>query len=415
MARLLDVYLKEHLVGLLAQDNHGEITFQYAEGWLNDPSATALSHSLPLRKEKYSRRECRGFFGGILPEGEKREVIARNLGVSAKNDVAMLEQIGGECAGAVTFIPSGENLPSKPSQYRPLTDRELADILTSLPRRPLLAGQEHVRLSLAGAQDKLAVHIADGQVSLPLDGAPSTHILKPAIARFEGIVVNELLCMNLAKAIGLPTASVELGRVEGVEYLVVERYDRLRVESQTVERLHQEDFCQALGIVSESKYQSEGGPTIGQCFQLLRDSSSVPAIDIGRLLDAVVFNFLIGNNDAHGKNFSLLYGANSVKQLTISLAPLYDLVCTAYYPELSQKMAMKIGGEYEAAKVFPWHFDRLAEEAGLSKPLVKRRVLSFAKSVRSKLPEITPGYPAGVAIAELIRRQCDRTIGMSPE
>ena len=412
MTRQLSVYLHNHHVGLLTQDNHGEITYQYDEVWLTTPYAIALSQSLPLRPEPFSRRECRGFFGGILPEGEKREIIARNLGISAKNDVKMLEQIGGECAGAVTFIPSGESLSTQRGQYRPLADYEVASILRELPYRPLLAGEDHVRLSLAGAQDKLAVYVADAQISLPLDGAPSTHILKPTIERFEGLVVNEQLCMKLAKAIGLPTPSVMMGNVEGIEYLLIERYDRIRTDDQSLERLHQEDFCQALGIASENKYQNEGGPSLQQCFQLLRDAASIPGLDLGRLLDAVVYNFLIGNNDAHGKNFSLLYSRDKAQAWTTSFAPLYDLVCTAYYPDLSPKMAMKIGGEYEFARVSPQHFDRLADEAGLNKPTVRRRVQSLARSIQSKLPTITPEHSVGNGVAEIIRNRCNSVIEM---
>ena len=216
--------------------------------------------------------------------------------------------------------------------------------------------------------------------------------------------------MKLAKAIGLLTSAVKMGSVEGIDYLLVERYDRTSVDRPSLERLHQEDFCQALGIVSENKYQSEGGPSIKQGFQLLRDASSIPAIDLGRLLDAIIFNFLIGNNDAHGKNFSLLYNGNSTQSLTISLAPLYDLVCTAYYPDLSPKMAMKIGGEYESVNVFPQHFDRLAEETRLSSPMVKRRVHSLARSIKLKLPEVTLEHPVSIGVAELIRTRCDRAI-----
>jgi serine/threonine-protein kinase HipA len=158
--------------------------FQYTESWLDNPNAVALSYSLPLRKERFGPRECRGFFGGILPEASNREIIARNLGISPRNDFAMLEQIGGECAGSVMFLPSGVALPERDDRYRSLSSRELAEILRTLPRRPLLAGEDGVRLSLAGAQDKLAVHVADGRISIPLGGSPSTHILKPAIERF---------------------------------------------------------------------------------------------------------------------------------------------------------------------------------------------------------------------------------------
>jgi serine/threonine-protein kinase HipA len=165
---------------------------------------------LPLRKERFSRNECRGYFGGILPEESKREIIARNLGISARNDYAMLEQIGGECAGAVTFVPTGEPLPENDYRYRTLSSEELAAVLRELPKRPLLAGEEGIRLSLAGAQDKVAVRVDCGEISLPLGGAPSTHILKPGGERFEGVVANEALCMKLAAAIGIPTAKVSM-------------------------------------------------------------------------------------------------------------------------------------------------------------------------------------------------------------
>src|ERR1700731_4265357 len=164
------------------------MVFDYAESWLQKPGATPLSQSLPLRRERFKRNECRGFFAGILPEESKREIIARNLGISPRNDYAMLERIGGECAGAITFMTHGQALPERDYSYRKLLEQELAEILKELPKRPLLAGEEGIRLSLAGAQDKVAVRIEGGEVCLPLGGAPSTHILKPAVERFAGVV-----------------------------------------------------------------------------------------------------------------------------------------------------------------------------------------------------------------------------------
>ncbi len=155
MSRTLDVYLRRHLVGQLIQDENGQIAYYYAESWLNHAGAIPLSHSLPLKKERFNRNACRGFFAGILPDESKREIIAKNLGISASNDFAMLEQIGGECAGAVTFIPAGESLPERKCSYRPLTGEKLAEILRLLPRRPLMAGEDGIRLSLA--QHKIAV------------------------------------------------------------------------------------------------------------------------------------------------------------------------------------------------------------------------------------------------------------------
>jgi serine/threonine-protein kinase HipA len=340
MAKTLDVYLHGELVGHLNQDDGGQMVFDYTQSWLENPRATALSQSLPLRPERFTRNECRGFFAGVLPEESKREIIARNLGISARNDYAMLEQIGGECAGAVTFVPSGEALPERNYRYRALSVKELAGILKELPRRPLLAGEDGIRLSLAGAQDKIAVRIEGEEVSLPLGSAPSTHILQPAVERFEGVVNNESLCMRLAASVGLSAASVETRNADGVEYLSVERYDRTFQQGEggrrIVERLHQEDFCQAQGIVSEMKYQKEGGPSLKQCFALLRTVSSTPVLDLQRLLDAVIFNYLVGNNDAHGKNFSLLYQNVGTANQTIRLAPSTMSSARCFIPSLAR-------------------------------------------------------------------------------
>ena len=412
MAKTLDVYLHSEFVGHLIQNKGGQTIFQYAESWLQRPDASPLSQSLPLRKERFSRNECRGYFGGILPEESKREIIARNLGISARNDYAMLEQIGGECAGAVTFVPAGEPLAEGAHRYRKLSSEELAAVLRELPRRPLLAGDEGIRLSLAGAQDKIAVRVEGDEISLPLGGAPSTHILKPGGKRFEGVVANEALCMRLAAAIGIPAAKVEARTVAGMEYLLVERYDRIyRAEPgqyPVLDRLHQEDFCQALGIASEMKYQKEGGPSLKQCFALLREVSSTPVIDLSRLLDAVIFNYLVGNNDAHGKNFSLLYRGIATDDVQVSLSPLYDSLSTVYYPEISRTMAMKLGGEYSSEKVTPRNFEQFAEEAGLARPMVRRRVIEVIEALLSALSALELVDGATEAVARLIAARCDQ-------
>jgi serine/threonine-protein kinase HipA len=409
MARTLDVYLHADRIGRLTQDDGGGMSFQYAETWLEKPGSAALSHSLPLRPQRFRQKECRGFFAGILPEESKREMIARNLGISVRNDYAMLERIGGECAGAVTFLPQGTPMPDRNYGYRRLSEEELASILKELPRRPLLAGEEGVRLSLAGAQDKLAVRLEDGAICLPLGGAPSTHILKPNVERFEGVVLNEAFCMRLAAAAGLPAAPVETRDAGGIAFLLAERYDRLHRTAPdgapAVERLHQEDFCQALGIVSEQKYQKEGGPSLKQCFGLLREVSSAPVIDLAQLLDSVLFNYIVGNNDAHGKNFSLLYRPHEIR-----LAPLYDVVSTVYYAELSPEMAMRIGDQYSSEKVTLRDFEKLAEDAKLGKALVRSRLKETTARVVEALAKVPVDDPVSEKVADLIRRRAERAL-----
>jgi serine/threonine-protein kinase HipA len=217
--------------------------------------------------------------------------------------------------------------------------------------------------------------------------------------------------MRLAAAAGLPAAKVEIRNVDGIEYLLVERYDRHSRQNPggppSLERLHQEDFCQAQGIVSEMKYQKEGGPSLQQCFALLRKVSSTPVIDLSRLLDMAIYNFLAGNHDAHGKNFSLLYRRRGLGGPDVRLAPLYDVVNTSYYPELSKDMAMRIGGDYSSNKVTRKNFEQLAEEAGLAKPIVRNRVLELAETVRASLANVETAHRVAETVATLIRKRCE--------
>ena len=404
MARSLNVFLDRNIVGQLIQDDGGQMLFEYAESWLEDPHAITLSRSLPLRNERFTQKECRGFFGGTLPEEGNRRIIARILGISDKNDFAMLEQIGGECAGAITFLPEGTEVPEDDTNYRELCDAELARILRELPRRPLMAGEDGIRLSLAGAQDKIAVRVQDGKISVPRGSAPSTHILKPAIATYEGVVFNEAFCMTLAAEAGLDCAETSIGHIEGIDYLLVERYDRHQSEDGQIQRVHQEDFCQALGVPSEIKYQSEGGPSLTDCFTLLRDASTSPVIDLRRLLDAVLFNLIVGNLDAHAKNFSLLY----LPSRTIKLAPLYDLVSTVLYPELTDRMAMKLGGKAESTLISPRNVAKFARDAGLAVPPTLARASTLATTVLEAIPKVEKPNEFSEKVAELVGERCER-------
>jgi serine/threonine-protein kinase HipA len=207
---------------------------------------------------------------------------------------------------------------------------------------------------------------------------------------------------------------VETREAGGISYLLVERYDRhdrpAPVGGPVIERLHQEDFCQALGIVSEQKYQKEGGPSLKQSFALLRDVSSVPAIDVARLLDDVVFNYIVGNNDAHGKNFSLVYQPGGVAEFEIRLSPLYDVVSTVYYPELSRDMAMRIGEQYSSEKVTPRDFEKLADDAKLGKPLVRERLKEVTERVRDSLAQVPVTDPVAEKIAEMISQRSEKAL-----
>lgn len=405
MARRLNVFLHHDHVGELLQDDSGQFSFTYSKEWLNKAGATALSHSLSLRTEPFNGKECRGFFSGILPEDQKRRTLADFLGISPRNDFAMLERIGGECAGAITFLLPGEKPLKTGFKYRRLSDAELADVLRMLPRHPLMTGDRGVRLSLAGAQDKLAVMVKGSEIFIPLFGAPSTHILKPAIEHFEGLVHNEAACLQLAASLNIPAAAASTHVIDEIDYLLVSRYDRVIGANGNIRRVHQEDFCQALGVVPEMKYQNEGGPSLKQCFDLVRAASAKPALDLKALLDSVIFNFLIENNDAHAKNFSLLYLDDGVR-----MAPLYDLVCTAYYSNLSPNMAMKIGGKYESDKVLPRHFEQLAKEIGFAAPIVLERVADLTAVMLDALDRMQTTNAVTQKVLTIIGKRCDRVL-----
>lgn len=380
MTHELVVWLNAQRVGRLFLQ-HGRIAFQYDLQWLGSNTAFPISHSLPLQEAVFDDRVSRPFFSGLLPEGEKRRLVAQALQVSRQNDFALLDGIGGECAGAVMFLEQDQIPPSNMSEQavRWLDDDAIISLLNELPKRPMLAGLDGLRLSLAGAQDKLPVVLSQGRLGVPLHNTPSTHILKPAIQGIEGNVFNEGFCLALAQTLKLTVARSHIMTVQHQSFLLVERYDRQVMSNGALHRLHQEDFCQALGVVPEHKYQNEGGPSLKQCFELIRRATRPNAPQVLMMLDYVIFNALIGNHDAHGKNFSLLYNPNGV-----ILAPLYDALSTAVYPNLTVKMAMKLGSKYEFDQVYERHWLRFAEEAGLSPALVKKRV----RDIASKLPRL---------------------------
>ena len=384
MIRRLTVWWDERVVGELTQDQHGDLGFAYAPEWIADPMALALSASLAKRAEPFSRRECRPFFGGLLPEEVQREAAAQALGVSRANDFALLDRLGGDVAGALQFLPPGNKpTPQSTAIPRPLDQDALIGVLDRLPARPLLAGEGGLRLSLAGAQAKVPVVLVNGAVALPMPGQPTTHILKPPIGRFPATTENEAVVMRLAASAGLDAAAVEARAVGNRTFLLVQRYDRLFLENGSVRRVHQEDFCQALGRPTETKYASEGGPTLKDCFALVRRLSVLPAIDVLKLLDAVIFNLVVGNADAHGKNFSILYGADGAR-----LTPLYDLLSTVNYPDLSPNLAMKIGRRATLEDMDARGWAAFAADAGLGLPLVRRRVGELCQKVKTSVRKV---------------------------
>lgn len=410
MAHELAVWLFANQVGTLSLDA-GRLNFRYHPDWLAGLGSVALSCSLPLQAEPFDDHHCRPFFAGLLPEGNLRRLIARQCQVSSQNDFALLSAIGGECAGAITFLPMGNPLPAPDGGGVEWLDApKLASLLEELPQRPMLAGRDGLRLSLAGAQDKLPVVFDGRRIGLTKEGQPSTHILKPPIPAVEDSVLNEGFCLTLAHAMRLQAAEASIHPVGNRHVLLVSRYDRQLDSNGQLSRLHQEDLCQALGVVPEMKYQNEGGPDLHACFDLLRRVTRPSAPQVLRFLDYVVFNVLIGNHDAHAKNFSLLYND------TIPvLAPLYDVLSTAVYPNLTLKMAMKLGSKYNFNEVQARHWDQFAEGAGLSKAQARKRILNMAEELpvaARRLQAARPfaGQPLIAKIVELIEQRSELTV-----
>jgi serine/threonine-protein kinase HipA len=374
LKRKLDVYFRDDLVGRLWLDERRRFVFQYDTARLKRKSPIPLSLSLPLTAEPYLDDTARPFFSNLLPEAGIRQTIARRLGISEQNDYDLLREIGGECAGAVSVLPEG-SLPSLEPGYREIDEEELHRIVKELPMRPFLVGDRGIRLSLAGAQSKLPVYLEGNRVFLATGNAPSTHILKPPIAGLEESVENEAFCMTLAARIGLavPKAIIRQGHDR---LYIVERYDRERNPEGEIVRLHQEDFCQALGILPEQKYEAEGGPSSERCFALLKEKSVSPASDQKALLLWVVFNALIGNADAHAKNLAIIY-----TPLGPRLAPFYDLISTLVYPDLSARLAMRIGGENRLNWIQRRHWERFSHEVGIKPRWIEKMVREISQSI----------------------------------
>ena len=392
------VTIDDAVVGRLWLDDKKHFCFQYAAGWL-EQSRIPLSLSLPLRIEPYLDDESRPFFANLLPEEKIRVVIARNLGVSLNNDYGLLERIGGDCAGAVSLYPESEEPQREPRTYRQLSHDELNTIISELPQRPLMAGEKGIRLSLAGAQKKLPVFFDEHNFHVGYGAAPSNYIIKPAIENLDGTVENEAFCMALAHLIGLDVPRSFIHHHEETRVFVVKRYDRADTPEWT-KRLHQEDFCQALRIPPEFKYESEGGPSLAACFNLVRQISIRSGKDVLSLLNWVIFNYLIGNSDAHGKNISLLLLPEGPM-----LAPFYDLLSTRIYAHygIAEGLAMKIGGESDPQSIQKKHWEQFAVEVGVKPRLVLTRVADMARKIEDIRLQLFKGTFAPYACDALYR------------
>lgn len=385
--KALRVWWEDREIGRLSPSPTGGLRFTYQDSWLESPSALPLSRSLPLNADPQPETAVHAFFAGLLPEERVRQRVAANLGLSASNDFALLEALGGDCAGAIRILRDEAITKPAPAPVA-LRPEDLANRLRSLPRTPLLAGEEGVRLSLAGAQSKLPLRRFGDQWFLSDADRPSTHILKPEPEDYPGLAAVEAFCLDLARSVGVPSVRAEVMDVDGLPVLSVERYDRDTDESGDTHRIHQEDLCQSLGLPPHRKYQQEGGPSAADAVTCIREWSTVPVLDLRQFVDLLMFNLLIGNADAHGKNLAWLYHDGARR-----LAPAYDLVATTLWPELSPRMAMRIGQAKFVEEVTLDHFLGFARNSGLGIPMVKERVRALAAAAAGQLEPALHRHP----------------------
>ncbi|HEY3843944.1 MAG TPA: type II toxin-antitoxin system HipA family toxin [Acidimicrobiales bacterium] len=335
-----------------------------------------LSLTLPVSSAQFGSGVVRPFLDGLLPEGDPRRAIAEDLGLRADDTFGLIRALGRDCAGAIVIQPTEDPAPPPvtTTTAEPLTDGELAELIANLRTVPLGAN-DRVRISLAGVQQKLLLtRLPDGRWGRPVDGTPSTHILKPDIRGYPNTVENEAFCMRLARYLGLPVAQVETVKIGERALIVVTRYDRRVDPDGRVKRIHQEDLCQATGIPPARKYQEEGGPSLRTLAGIL--GATDPG-SLRTLLGAIVLNVLVGNGDAHGKNYSLLHESSG----TLRMAPLYDVMSTLYYRD--DRLAMYIDDVRRTDRVTT---DRILNEASLW-GMARRTASDIVGDLLGKVPE----------------------------
>mgnify|MGYP003310826984 CR=1 FL=1 len=374
--KTLPIFYEEKPAANVSFDSHGFPELEYNESWQR--TGFDISVTLPRAQRKHSGPEVKTFFENILPEGLIRRTLARQIGTDEANVFGLLRHIGRDCAGA--FSIGG---PGNGGSYEELTMEKLHQLLNELPVYPMGYRARRTSLSLAGAQNKLPLFHKNGVYYLPLDGAASNCILKLPISGFAHTVENEHFCLELAGKIGLPVVSSSILRVNGNSVLHINRYDRSG-DGFHPQRIPQEDFCQMAALLSEIKYERDGGPSFADCAKLIRLHSMQPAVDLMLMVKWAAFNLCIGNNDAHAKNISMLRVGNGVR-----LAPFYDLLTTTYYGNrLLRRMAMRIGGKSQSFYISYRRWCLFADAVNLPHKAVLNMVGTTTRSILKALDEM---------------------------
>ncbi len=385
MTNELVALLDGNEVGRVRNDARGRLTFVYDGVWRGKAGAYPLSLSMPLAAEEHGPAVVQAFLWGLLPDNERvLDRWAKKFQVSARSAFALISHVGEDCAGAIQFVTPDrlEALKGgKDDQVEWLDEPAIAERLQTLREDPAAWRLPHDagQFSLAGAQPKTALLLQNGRWGIPSGRIPTTHILKPPTGHFNGHAENEHICLHLAGRLGLPVAETRVMRFEKEIAIVIERYDR-QPSGNNIIRVHQEDICQALGILPTKKYQNEGGPSPVDVIELLRSASTDRVTDVDTFVDALAFNWLIGGTDAHAKNYSLLLASGP----TIRLAPLYDIASILPYGQgdtKKVKLAMKIGGDYKISQIGLREWQKFARETHLDADRVRAALVDMAAQI----------------------------------
>lgn len=381
-SRVFDVYFRQSLAGKLSVDQAMRMRFVYDAGY-RQANAQAISLTMPVALAQHEDAVVFPFIENLLPEGEIRSLIQRQNKIEDGNFARFIELLGGDVAGAISIQPEGQLPVFQPeAEKRALSREALSRLLLDIQDRPFKASANAAlvgnRLSLAGAQNKLPV-IRESEQTFEAFGAPSTHIIKPARkdGRFPSLVYNEYICMKAAVLAELDVAEVALLEVSDVrgnesDALLVTRYDR-EPANGVIERLQQEDLCQLCSVPSTMKYEISSGPGFKELFSVIARYSRMPVRDDVEVFRRMIFNLVIGNYDAHAKNFSFLVSPDA----RIVMAPAYDLVCTALYEDLDRTFAMSIGAARTLEQLNQTEFKALFDVIQKKYPTIRNQLIRF--------------------------------------
>ncbi|WP_417663676.1 HipA domain-containing protein [Pseudidiomarina donghaiensis] len=386
--RRLNVFISSTLVGELVENN-GLWLFTYDESWLNAPNAYPLAPYLPLRSAPHvdtgSYRPVQWLFDNLLPEEAARVLLARDLRASTEDAFSMLEAIGAESAGALSLLAPQQNLAT--GKYVPLSNDEISRRIRNLPRMPM-NDRSRKRMSLAGAQHKMLVVSHQNQLFEPSGDYPSTHILKPEHSQpdlYPFTVRNEFFCMRLARLCGLDVPEVDIGYVPEAYYLV-ERFDRVGALPD-LQRLHVLDGCQMLGLSAGAKYRLSTVDTLVKLQHLCRSKAKTAL----RLFRWILFNFYIGNGDAHLKNLTFVFAPDGVE-----LMPHYDLLSTIIYEPLGQhldaELSQPLGNAQYFGQVTVQDLLAVGEAFGLRGNVAAKEISFMAKQVSEHSASLIDEY-----------------------